>query len=134
MNRVGRLLELVRQYLPGYQEPEDAPLDEIAGALVGRLSRRGFLTAMAAIPVAAALPEHLVEALAPSRRIFLPAAPVIIDYSAELAAVVRRAFVPRLITQLYASSPLMAQLIKQRQHEEWASMDRNLNGLFAPRS
>jgi hypothetical protein len=82
------------------------------------MNRRQFLIrALAAVPaiaVAPALAEELLELLAPRRTIILPPAGGWVTYGSwdELAAITRKAFVPRMITEIYRSSPLIEAMLR----------------------
>jgi hypothetical protein len=78
------------------------------------MNRRQFLTrALASIPVVALAPTviaELLEELAPARTIMLPPAEGWPELT-SLEEIARRAFLPKLIKQLYETSPLMRQMM-----------------------
>jgi hypothetical protein len=78
-------------------------------------SRRSFLRGLGATLIAAPAVVRAAS-LMPVRGIVQDWRPVVrassIDY-AELAAVTRRAFVPRLLVQVYESSPLLAEMLRR---------------------
>jgi hypothetical protein len=90
------------------------------------VNRRQFLTrALAAVPLVVA-PAAVVDLLLPKRTIFLPprggwfsgltidGVPLYWDNwdrSCELAEITRKAFVPKLVVQLYDTSPLLSRLM-----------------------
>lgn len=71
---------------------------------------RGIFAAVPAVALAPAAAEWLADMLAPRATIFLPPAGGWTQY-AELGEIVRRAFVPSLVVQIYNSSPLMKALL-----------------------
>jgi hypothetical protein len=88
------------------------------------LSRRGFFKALGGAAIGFTAGAELLELLAPTRTIFLPPAGGWITHPswnggaislAELQAITRKAFVPKLITQIYASSPLFEQMLQNAQ-------------------
>ena len=79
------------------------------------LERRKFLTGLASLIAAPAIVR--VSSLMPVRGIIQDIEPTLLmpaDLYAELAAVTRRAFVPRLYVQLYKTNPLLALYGKQQ--------------------
>jgi hypothetical protein len=78
------------------------------------VNRRQFLTrAIAAVPAVTLAPTviaELLEELAPARTIILPPAMGWVS-SREIAEITARAFVPKLIAQIYATSPLLQALL-----------------------
>lgn len=72
------------------------------------LSRRGFLAGLIASPAIVRF-----SSLMPVKLVYLSPPPLIVPADPlfpELAAVVRRAFIPRLYVQIYQASPTMALL------------------------
>ena len=75
------------------------------------LTRRQFLTrALAAVPVVMATPA-LIEALTPTRTIFLPPAGGWLTANEEMSYIIRRAFVGKLVANIYNTSPLTRALL-----------------------
>jgi hypothetical protein len=92
------------------------------------LTRRGFLAGLASIPVAVAAGDLLW--LPGQKIISLPPAPVWVDITDEIQFIVRRAFVPKIVQQVFNTSPVMAALIsEQRRKELDAMVERYLPGL-----
>lgn len=78
------------------------------------LVRRGVLRgAVGLAPLVVASPALLALLEEARPVIILPAA---VDLGAELVAVVNRAFVKKLVVQIYNTSPLMAALLAKRGH------------------
>jgi len=75
------------------------------------MTRRQFLTrALAAVPVVMATPA-LIEALTPTRTIFLPPAGGWVTAEEEISYIIRRAFTAKLVMQIYNTSPLTRALL-----------------------
>ena len=76
------------------------------------ITRRQFFTrALATVPAVALAPSviaELLEELAPTRTIILPPA----QGWPELAEIVRRAFLPQMVLQIYKTNPLMRTLLE----------------------
>ena len=79
------------------------------------MNRRGFLGALislpATIPVAGHLCEELAELLLPRKTIILPPVGGWFSFNEDLSYIVRRAFVAKLVNQVYDSSPLIKALM-----------------------
>jgi hypothetical protein len=84
------------------------------------LTRRGFVSALVGIIAAPAIvridnimPVKAVKAIDLTSIGFRPL------LHEELIAVTRKAFIPRLVVQLYKATPLLAALIEKGNHDEW---------------
>ena len=77
------------------------------------MNRRGFLQLLTAATVTAASGIELLELWkpTPSTTYFLPPSVGWASYSDELAAIIRRAFIPKMVSQTYKASPLMQALL-----------------------
>lgn len=121
------------------------------------LTRRGFLKRALGLSVGVVAGVDLAELLAPTRTIFLPPrggwllrwpdmAPApdmmftrvgVVSQWEELAAVTRADFIPRMVTQIYDTSPLLIRLIERRMNEAHDSrldlLARQIYGPTLPR-
>lgn len=84
------------------------------------MNRRGFLQLLTAATVTTASGIELLELWKPTTTYFLPPSAGWVSYSDELALIVRRAFIPKFVTQLYKSSPLMEALLD---HQPWNRLE-----------
>jgi hypothetical protein len=97
------------------------------------VNRRGFFKSLLGAAVGIACGEELAELLEPRKLIMLPPAGgwpasafTWTDYYGEdLATIVRRAFVPKMVIQLYESSPLIADLLKNSQPSFGKTWEQN---------
>ena len=76
---------------------------------------QGMFSALAAPAIVRAASLMPVKALVPQAELVLPAAfeRELSALQNELAAITRRAFVPRLYVDLYRADPILAQLVEQ---------------------
>lgn len=75
------------------------------------MNRRGFLAALLSSPIAAAGIPKAIAAIAAPDPVYQYVEQQFM-YGSELGEIIRRSFVPKLIAQSYATSPLLKQLMR----------------------
>ncbi len=72
------------------------------------MNRRGFLAGLLSIPVAVAAGDLL---WVPGKKIITYPSPGFYSLADEIAAITRSAFTPKMVVQIYKTSPLYAALL-----------------------